>query len=294
MGNDPAGRIIVMTLQEMRERKKERGLTNEMIAERSGVPLGTVQKIFAGITKSPRWDTMQALERVLSPALENTTCKERPGKVPQASYADRYGNSVQPGSVVREAETAYSINKGQGNYTYEDYLAIPDDRRVELIDGYIYDMASAIPVHQAILGELYVQLYACVDGHPECELFLAPSDVKIDSDDRTVVQPDLYIICDRKDPSNKIINGAPDFIVEILSPSNRSHDLFLKLNKYHGSGVREYWIVDPEKLKVIVYDLEHDDLPVVYEFSDTVPVGISGGKCVVDFARIYAKVKRYL
>ena len=260
-----------MTILQMQKCKKDLGLTNEKIAELSGVPLGTVQKVFSGTTRAPRWETRAALERVF------------------------LSESASASDCVREPEPAYGKDPRQGSFTLEDYLAIPDDRRVELIDGFIYDMASALPVHQAILGELYYQLYLCVENHPECELFLSPSDVRLDEDNRTVVQPDLYIFCNRKNPDNRMISGAPDFIIEILSPSNRFHDMFRKLNKYRFSHVREYWIVDPEKQKVTVYDLEHDEPPVVYDFQDTkIPLGISGGECAVDFGRIYEKVKRYL
>ena len=279
-----------MTLQEMRERKKSLGYTNEMIAEKTGVPLGTVQKIFAGITKAPRWDTMRAIESLLTEKEDRQAWIEGLlREIKTSSYTVLHRTDLLHEEAVR-----YGEDPKQGHYTIEDYYKLPDDRRVELIDGYIYDMASALPVHQAILGELFVRLYACVENHPECELFIAPSDVRIDNDDNTVVQPDLYIFCNRRENSKKIISGAPGFITEILSPSSRYNDLFRKLNKYRNAGVREYWIVDPEHLKVTVYDLEHDALPETYTFSDTVPVGISEGTCRIDFSGIYERVKRYL
>ena len=108
-----------------------------------------------------------------------------------------------------------------------------------------------------------------------------------------MVQPDLLIICGRNDGDTRRINGAPDFIVEILSPSNRYHDMYRKLNKYRLASVREYWIIDPEKKRVTVYDFEHDDLPVTYRFTDRVPVLISGGECFVDFVKVDDVLKRY-
>ena len=256
-----------MTIEELQERKRELGYTNEMIAEKSGVPLGTVEKVFAGITKSPRLQTMLRLEKALS------------------------GSG---GYAVREADAVYQKYPRQGSYTLEDYYALPDDVRVELIDGVLYDMSSPLQIHQAILGRLYYEFVSCVDRHPECELFLAPSDVRLDNDNRTILQPDLFIVCNRTDRDFRRLNGAPDFVCEILSPSSRSHDMVLKYNKYKNAGVREYWIIDPERLMVIVCDLENDAPQKRYSFHDEIPVGISGGECRIDFERIFSKIERYI
>ena len=251
-----------MTIHELQTRKKEHRYTNEMIAEMSGVPLGTVQKIFAGITTHPRRETLQKLERIL----------------------------VRP---IYES-TLYHSYPRQGSYTLEDYYALPDDRRVELIDGVIYDMTSPIQIHQAILGRLHYEFVECVDRHPECELFLAPSDVRLDNDNRTMVQPDLFIVCGRTDQDFRRLNGAPDFVCEILSPSNRSYDMLLKYNKYKNAGVREYWIIDPDRLQVIVHIFDKETPPRIYTFHDVIPVGISGGECSIDFEKIFVKIQRYI
>ena len=263
-----------MTIQKLRERKKHLRYTNEMIAEKTGIPLSTVQKIFAGITKSPHPQTLKKLEDLLSSPFYS---------YPPAAASD-----------VREKAAAYSADPRQGSYTLEDYYALPDDRRVELIDGVIYDMASPVQIHQAILGRLHYEFVDCVNNHPDCELFLAPSDVRLDNDNRTMVQPDLFIVCNRTDRDFRRLNGAPDFACEILSPSSRSHDMLLKHNKYKNAGVREYWIIDPDKLQVIVHDLEHDLPPKYYSFHDVIPVGISGGECKIDFEKIFVKIQRYI
>lgn len=282
----------MLTIQELRELKKNQGYTNEMISAKSGVPLGTVQKVFAGVTKSPRRETLLALEQAL-------TGGENADDVKEEVCYDRLLN--QDDTVLKdEAAVPYGVpypgapgDPNQGNYTLDDYYALPDERRVELIDGVIYDMSCPLRVHQAILGQLHLQLAPCVEQHPECELFFAPADVRLDNDNRTILQPDLYITCGKNETDKRRFNGAPDFIIEILSPSNRKHDMFLKLGKYRNAGVREYWIVDPQGKKVMVYRFENDEFPTIYSFDDTIPVGISDGECSVDFKRIAEKTDRY-
>ena len=269
----------MMTIEQMRSRKTMLGLTNEALAEKSGLPLGTVQKVLAGITKAPRRHTLLKLEMALS---------ETPAG---ASDSFSYSDEKSSANCVQEPPFAYTAEKRL--CTLEDYYALPDERRVELIDGVFYDMASPGRLHQAILGQLYLQLASCADRHPEWELFFAPADVCLDNDNYTMVQPDLYINCSKKDDDKRRLNGAPDYVVEILSPSSRTHDMFRKLSKYRFAGVREYWIVDPEKQKVIVYVFEKDDIPVIYTFHDTVPVGISEGDCSIDFEKIRQKVEKY-
>ena len=302
-----------MTLEEMKKRKKELGYTNAYITKVTGIPLGTVQKIFSGRTKAPRMDTVAALERLLSggssmPASvpagrvdqgqPGQSSYERGGSEQDPPQAYRYGPSLGgpphwSHGMLKEELAAYGYDEKQGSYTLDDYYALPDERRVELIDGWIYDMAAPTRVHQLVLQELHLQLASCVEQHPECELYLAPTDVRLNNDNWTMVQPDVLVICGGDDDPKRI-NGAPDFIIEILSPSSRYHDMFRKLNKYCFAGVREYWIVDPQSLKITVYLFENDMTPAVYDFNDTVPVGISEGECRVDFTKVRKKIEKYL
>ena len=107
-------------------------------------------------------------------------------------------------------------------------------------------------------------------------------DVQLDCDDKTVVQPDVMVICDRNKYKNGRVFGAPDLIIEVLSPSTRRRDMQLKYSKYANAGVREYWIVDPVKKVVVQYDLEHLEPPAIYGFTASVPVLIWGGECRID------------
>lgn len=272
-----------MTIEEMKLKKREYGYSAKELAARAGVPVGTLQKILSGATKSPRRETLLKLEKILK---DNTPETNTPF-YGTAGQAGGYPEASPKVKIVKETGPAY-VFKNDGSYTLEDYLALPEDRRVELIDGVFYDMAAPTTIHQGIGGFIHKQLLDFALEHKgPCLPFMSPVDVQLDEDEKTVVQPDVLIICDRSKLQNGRVFGAPDYLVEVLSPSTRKKDMRLKLFKYANAGVREYWIVDPDKKTVVVYDLEHDALPVLYGFSDRVPVLIWDGQCQVDFAAIY-------
>ena len=241
-----------MKLDEMKRLKEEQGYTNEHIAYNAGLPLGTVQKIFSGETKRPRHPTLSALE--------NFFLKKESGSFPKLKD-------------IAAAQTA----KKQGEYTLEDYYALPDEQRVELIDGVFYDMSSPTFVHQGVVEELYYQIKDYIKAHGgNCLVKLGPLDVRLDSDNRTMVQPDVIILCDRDKIRRWGIDGAPDFLAEILSPSTRRKDMSVKLAKYMNAGVREYWMIDPDKRRLLVYRLEENEFPEMYRLTGTAPIGIYG------------------
>ena len=115
---------------------------------------------------------------------------------------------------------------------------------------------------------------------------MAPVDVQLNCDSKTVVQPDLFVVCERDKVRQYVVYGAPDLVVEVLSTSSRRKDMSIKLSKYTEAEVREYWLVDPDKKRVLVYPLEQEELPVIYGFHDQVPVGIFCGEMCVDFGQI--------
>ena len=260
-----------MTTERMIARKKELGYTNERIAALSGVPLSTVQKIFSGATASPRYDTMQALEKVLGQPAGGGMLHE-----PSAAY--RCG---QPEDA-----------KKPGDYTIEDYLALPEDVRMELIDGVFYDMAAPNNAHQIIAFEIAQILSRHIrDHHGSCITMISPADVQLDCDDRTMLQPDVFVVCDRSKFTLERTIGAPDLVVEILSPSTRKKDMIIKLNKYLDAGVLEYWMVDLDCKKVYVYRFTLDEFLTVYTFDDVIPALIFEEPCEVDMAALYETVR---
>jgi Uma2 family endonuclease len=164
--------------------------------------------------------------------------------------------------VIQEVEmsNAYELDDGNGSYTYADYLGWETDKRYEIINGEAYMMSSPSVSHQAISRELLGQFWNFLKGKP-CQVFAAPLDVRLfprdDNSDKTVVQPDLLVVCDEsKLADGKSCWGAPDMVIEILSPSNTSPALLLKFNHYLAAGVREYWIIIPETKAVQVHLLE--------------------------------------
>ena len=112
----------------------------------------------------------------------------------------------------------------------------------------------------------------------DCFALEAPMDVQLDCDNRTMVQPDVIVLCDRGKRRKFGIFGAPDLLIEILSPSTRKKDLGIKFVKYENAGVREYWIIDPDQEKVLVYDFSQEIYPVIYGFQSKIPVGIFDGR----------------
>lgn len=162
-------------------------------------------------------------------------------------------------------------------YTEEDYYNTPEDVRCELIDGrLIYAQAAPSRIHQSLLSELHYLIKEHIKKkHGDCNVYPAPFAVKLRDDRDNIVEPDISVICDPIKLTNRGCTGAPDWIIEIVSPSNSSHDYVKKLNLYLDAGVREYWIVDPTTETVLVYNLTDDEFKVQsYTFKDTIAVGI--------------------
>ena len=157
----------------------------------------------------------------------------------------------------------------------EQYEALPEEKRVEVFDGIVYDMASPSQIHQSILFELSTLLNSYVKSHKgDCKIFPAPFDVKFSDQPLTIVQPDIMIVCDKNKLDGMRCNGAPDFVIEIISPSNPADDYVRKLYYYKNYGVREYWIVDPRRKTVTVNYFERNMLNIQYSFDSTIKVNI--------------------
>jgi len=202
-------------------------------------------------------------------------------------------------SLVRENARPLHFTKKQGEYTIEDRENFPEDFRCELIDGVIYDMAAPGSMHQLIGFKVQKRIDDyIVKNHGHCIVGNAPFDLFLSRDDRkTVLQPDVFVICERSQIVKKGVVGAPDMVIEILSPSTKAKDRGIKLQKYMQAGVRECWLVDLERKRVYIYAQSAGEtteailsMPTTYTFDDTIPVSIFDGDCQIDMTEVYREV----
>jgi Uma2 family endonuclease len=177
------------------------------------------------------------------------------------------------------------------HYTYRDYLDTGEDYRAEIIDGALYAMSPPSRYHQGILGNLFVKIALFLEGKP-CRVYPAPFGVRLfpksDLSDDTYFEPDITVVCDPAKLDDRGCNGAPDMIIEIMSPSNRQNDMLVKFRKYLQAGVREYWIVDAEEKTVHACVLDSNQYRVsVYDETQTVPVTVLPG-CAIGLKPVFA------
>jgi len=178
------------------------------------------------------------------------------------------GNNVQEGVYIMPLPK-------QKIYTIDDIYSLPDGHRAELIDGQIYDMAPPSRRHQEILSFMHAAIYNYITQNGgKCKVYPAPFAVFLNADAFTYIEPDLSVVCDSDKLDDKGCKGAPDWIIEIVSPSSKSMDYYTKLSLYRAAGVREYWIVDPLKQTILVYDMEHGDGPSFHLFTEKISVNI--------------------
>mgnify|MGYP000816807418 CR=1 FL=1 len=160
-------------------------------------------------------------------------------------------------------------------YTSDDYWNLPEGERAELINGQFYAMAPPSRIHQELVMELSATLRDYIKSHGgNCKVYPSPFAVNLDAEDNNWVEPDISIICDKSKLTDRGCSGAPDLIVEIVSPSSRKMDYVWKAGLYMDAGVREYWIVDIAKNRITVYNFNHDYSIEEYSFTDTVKAGI--------------------
>ncbi|MDO4489856.1 MAG: Uma2 family endonuclease [Lachnospiraceae bacterium] len=269
-----------MTIEEIRILKAELGYSNARLSNESGVPLGTVNKALSGASAHPRYDTLLAMWKILKKKKEELT--------PVSQNVDNKYAHAPAEALLREEAALYGISqeKGPGDFTIADYLQVSEEYRLELIDGVFYDMAAPSVKHQRTVGAVYFQLKDYIRNNGElCEVFTAPVDVQLnEQDNRTILQPDVFVVCNQEYIREERILGAPDFIVEVTSPSTRKKDLFIKLTKYALTGVREYWVVDLQNETVTVHLLENAVGSKIYPLDAKIPVGIYQGRLEIDFS----------
>lgn len=240
-------------IEKMKNRKKELGWTNQRLADESGVPVGTLNKIFNGTTRYPRDETINALTRVMGL---------------DGYEIDRSGIRL---SAVRETGV-YRTGRKDNRATLDTYYSLPHELRVELIDGRLHYMPAPTLRHQSILTALSAKLYSYfADKKKEYHVLAGQCDVQLDCDEYTMLKPDIFVVHGKEALANGVCcMGAPEFVIEIVSRSNPEHDYELKRYKYQNAGVKEYWIVDPVKMRIVIYVFVKDTVPVVCNFEDKI------------------------
>ena len=156
-------------------------------------------------------------------------------------------------------------------YTIDDIYALPEGQRAELIDGKIYMMAPPNTIHQNLVSGFTITIGSHIKSKGgSCKVIPAPFAVFLNKDDRNYVEPDISVVCDKNKLDDRGCNGAPDWVIEVVSPSTSRVDYGVKLFKYRSAGVREYWIVNPMKKTVTVFDMEKEEKSNQYDFDDTI------------------------
>ena len=165
--------------------------------------------------------------------------------------------------------------QNENTYTTDYIYSLPEGQRAELINGTIYNMAPPNRLHQDIVMNLSAEIRDYIKkNNGSCKVYPAPFAVFLNNDNQTYVEHDISVICDKSKLDDRGCNGAPDWIIEVVSQSTKRMDYGIKLFKYRTAGVREYWIVNPLNKTVNVYDLLTNELTDQYDFNDNIPVCI--------------------
>lgn len=252
-----------MNIGKIRSKKEELHITTADLSVLSGVPIGTINKILNGETASPRYATVKALEKAL--------CIDE--------------SISEIGQMIQKAMEG-------SEHTCEEFYTLPQEIKVELINGKFYSLEVPSMEHQMLIGNLYTKLYALNEKHKQNYFVVsAPIAVQFSECQNTIVQPDIIIMnMDVKETKEKSVVGTPSLVIEVLSDESRVKDGKLKLNQYQEAGVNEYWIVDGENKKVYVYKLQEDVFPIQYGAQEKIPLDIWGENVVVDFFEVPKKV----
>lgn len=216
-----------MNLEQMKYYKEKLGYTDEMLSVFTDVPEETIQKIFAGDWQFVDVEDLSEVELILRPVtaaelqeIERRRNPEFAIKLKEIEDILQQRREKNPPSCVREAAVQYGVKKGDG--TLDDYYALPEDCRTELINGDFFVMEAPATLHQSAVLEIGFQIKSYIKHkNGKCAVFVSPVDVQLDCDDKTMVQPDVLVLCDDQKLLRRCVYGAPDFVAEILSPSTK-------------------------------------------------------------------------
>lgn len=274
-----------MTHEQLVEAKRRTGYTTAQISEKTDIPVGTLNKLFSGVTKNPRRDTILALERFF---IEDDGWLGKKGDV----YYENKGDGAY---YVHQGSASYDMNfKPQGSYTIEDYKSLPEGVRMELIDGCMYTMESPTFTHQIMTHEFYRQVSEYIEKKKgNCFVTNMSIDVYLNEGDNSAVVPDLFILCDRSKMKEDGVHGAPDFILEVISKSGKGRDLYAKMMKYFNSGVREYWVIDPIDKVIYEFDFENQIPMDIRPLTGKKKMRIYNGELEIDLDKVVQAASKF-
>ncbi len=296
-----------MDLAELKAKKKALRLTTNEIAYKAELPYGTVSKVFTGETKNPSYATIEKIEKVIDEEAARVRLEAytralaeylaaHPGeKVDQEEFEREYRKKHNLSDDLIPFANGDDMRIFRGNLalhtkkfrTANDLKNYGEDKRYELINGKIIFNETPKLSHQRMcrmLGKIIDKFIE--ENNGDCEVFDNGFNVRLDEDDYTLVIPDVFVVCDKSKLSEDALWGAPDWVIEIISESTRDYDYKEKMLKYMSSGVREYWIVDYKKGRIVVYKNQEILEAQIHGINDKVPVGIYDEKLEIDFGKI--------
>ncbi len=266
---------LAAKVQSMREAAR---MTQKDMEAATGIHQAEISKIERGIG-NPSMATIEKLALAAGCKI-NITFEHRGIRrdVPQAKGIVPYLKAV----------------KYQGEYVISDLVGVPDDVFYELIEGCVFERNTPTVVRQEILAEIqFAFSYFIKSNKGKCKVLPAPTGLTFENDDKNFLIPDLMIICDEKKITEELIVGAPDFVLEIASPSNSRRDYGVKQQIYMNKGVREYWIINPMKRVLTIYNYEDSECPSIHSLDEQVDVAIYGGKLKINLSEISSIIKKY-
>ena len=288
-----------MDIKDLKERKKALKLTANQIAYMAELPYSTVSKICTGETKNPQYITIEKIDEAISRAEQTKRIEAYKDAIKEyiENHPDEIFEPLKFEKIYRKENNlssdpipyAVPLTDGDtesnlalkkvGSVTFEDYMKLDTDRWTELINGELITANNPSFDHQLIVDELgFVFKKYISDNGGKCRVFSSGLNVRFDEEDDTVLIPDVLVRCESGTIKDYGIYGAPDFVAEVTSPSTRSKDYHVKLEKYMSYGVKEYWIVDMQKRLVVTYQGDMPTISAIYRFEDEVPVAIYDGK----------------
>lgn len=302
----------MMTPEELKTAKKKKGYTSRKLAELSGVPLGTIQKIMSGATSSPRLDTMNALERVLM----------EPGTV--YSYASSSGISSQP-QLLQDTASPFTVSSAEkpdhahsfssqkstvSSSSKPDPVMAADEDPLkqtvlhELIAGKRFTLPVCGGIHQILACEVYRQLSDAAlkaEKNPVSQkaslpapvICLSPFPLELPGQPGSLLFPDVFVLDSQAEIYSGRITGIPSLVIEVTSPSTRKKDTSLKLETYVSAGVSEYWILDSTDRSIIRWDIAHNNQMALFTFGVPVRVLTESVPCTVDTTRFDELIRQY-